>query len=57
MVFSFHSFGFMILWIILLFIQLFDYNRFFFPPFMVLCLLTAGQSAIFLIFIPNSGAH
>ena len=58
-VFSFHSFGFMIIQIILLFLQLFDYNRFlfFFPPFMVLCLLTAGQAPIFLIFIPNSGAY
>ena len=57
MVFSFYSFGFMIMQIILLFLQLFDYNRFlFFPPFMVLFLLTAGQSPIFLILIPNSGA-
>jgi hypothetical protein len=34
MVFSFQSFGFMIMQIILLFLQLFDYNRFlFFPSF------------------------
>jgi hypothetical protein len=32
-VFSFHSFGFMIMQIILLFLQLFDYNRFLFFPF------------------------
>jgi hypothetical protein len=57
MIFSFHGFGFMIMQIMLLFVQLFDYNRFlFFPPFMVLFLLTAGQSPNFLTFIPNSGA-
>ena len=37
MVFSFHSFAFIIVQIILMFLELLDYNRFpFFPPFIVL---------------------
>ena len=36
-VFSFHSFGFMIVQIILLFLQLFDYNRLLFFPLSWFC--------------------